>query len=136
MIIRRNVEEDYCSYEISLLLKFRDFEVPCIRGFNESSKQELNDSKAENLNSFRLYLSRPSHSVAIKWIYENCRLNIETSLYILEDITAVYAFKSLIKGDENYEIKILWEEDKFPTKEKATEKALLYALQNLIPKSC
>lgn len=166
--INNEIQEDYCSFEVSKLLKEKGFDAPC-RGrvhcshyhlvkdniipsnipthINETFApvQKWNRLKERDPNSTGflegLNTSIPTHALAIKWIRENFQVNIN-----------VFPVHQYNEGREDYLNLVGWQfiltvsrdnkrdQDKsvssilnYPSSESATEAALLYTLQNLIP---
>ena len=149
--IINDIQEDYCSFEVSKLLKEKGFGVPCNFYYYEKYYAEMLNKNRERLglterfqeggigkqlnkhwkgrlinrNQYDTTTSRPTHSLAIKWIRENFKYNIYTYTngkiwhpcvqHLFGDI-AVLSGKIGI----------------YNTSEEATEAALLYTLQNLI----
>lgn len=128
--MNNNITEDYCSFEVSKLLKEKGFVVYCTSLYTEDGKQNdvgnYNGVDDDNYISF----SRPTHALAIKWIREN--------FGIFFDITPNWVYQGKFKGYwfKIYSLKngvLLYETNKsFNSPEEATEAALLYTLKNLI----
>lgn len=105
--INNNIQDSFCSFEVSKLLREKGFNVPCsthwewgngdlkngispgifIGGFlNEEScprnycNSELMSSYTEGDNLFGEF-SRPTHAVATEWIKQNFNILIQSMLY-------------------------------------------------------
>lgn len=109
-----NVQEDYCSFEVSKLLNSKG--LPGLKNFPITKKHW----KAANL--------KYTHALAIKWIRENFGIHI----------TALKSYNT----EKEYTYEIVWYTDNiqnsymadyYNSHEEATEAALLYTLENLIP---
>lgn len=136
--------EDFCSFEVSELLKAKGFNVGCTyyydietkeRGFHWTRTDEFTNEDMENglygLN--RHMISAPTHALAIKWL----RVNFGVSLSANRD--AYYQ-----ETYDRYVYKITWplaEETKnygvgsyyYEKPEEAIDAGLLVILQKLIP---
>jgi len=123
------VEERYCSYEVSTLLKEKGFDIGCYGRYSTRSKEFHFDAtrKCENHDLFTI--AAPTHQMAIKWLREK-------GIYI----TIVYGdYPSLNKVFWTPQINSLKEFDlpddfyeDYDEYEDAVEAALKYALENLI----
>lgn len=76
------VEERYCSYEISTLLKEKGFDIGCYGRYSVRSKEFHFDAtrKCENHDLFTI--AAPTHQMACDWIYENYGLWVQVFLYV------------------------------------------------------
>lgn len=137
--MNNNITEDYCSYEVSKLLKEKGFDVDCqysydYEGNNFSSTDDNSTIKPSKL----LYgYCSPTHALAIKWIRENFNIWISvdwTPLNNGDEIPFKVNWWYMISGEignpeksiDSTELQI------YSSSEEATEAALLYTLQNLI----
>lgn len=119
--MNNDIQEDYCSFEVSKLLKEKGFTIKCDSWYDKEG-----NSNAEEL--LGLILDKPTHSLAIKWIRENFGIHIYTAA-----VTNQYYYKiQIISALGNSEQKIKGYSGFCNTSEEATEAALLYTLQNLI----
>lgn len=143
--MNNNITEDYCSFEVSKLLKEKGFEVNTLF-FYWGNGQEGNgrigklgsydncyirakyDYKEENI------CPMPTHALAIKWIRENFGIHIEIRHI---KTFGINRFHIIIwkYGEKDYHTihcdnKIGYEVWDKP--EEATEAALLYTLKHLI----
>ena len=136
--MKNNIEDDYCSFEVSKLLKEKGFTwndwkpfqgikiegvpigldnaFPC---YDENGK-EIRPHKYTETNK---HYPRPTHNIAIKWIRKNFGIHI-----ISEPISKkLWMWKSLVlktnASDCDYP---------FNTHEEAIDAALLQTLNNLI----
>lgn len=106
------IEERYCSYEVSKLLKKKGFDKPCYRWYDSNGDicaKFINPDIPLNYLSIERYLC-PTHQMAIDWIYENYGLYIQIFLYVT---------LSTNKKDNSIIKKIRWTFDivtKFPEK--------------------
>lgn len=122
------ITEDYCSFEVSKLLKEKGFDIYSESYYLDNTKElreyvgcyNTLDQEKDNPHSIR-----PTHSLAIKWIRENFGIHIFIDFpntnhkwyYQIAD------FKNLKTLNTGYF---------FDSPEEATEAALLYTLKNLI----
>lgn len=124
-----NFEESLCSFEVSKLLKKREFRVPTnnwsVEGeedkmgvcYNEEG-EKLDNNSHRNPNIFSI----PIHSVAIEWI----RLNYGIYIMTLETKRRTFYFR-LSKA--NY-VDI----SEYESPQQAIEAGLKYTLENLMQK--
>lgn len=137
--MNNNITEDYCSFEVSKLLKEKGFAVYCTSLYTEDGKQNdvgnYNGVDDDNYISF----SRPTHALAIKWIRENFGIHIQPTKPFHKDYWVVdkIPLEFRVKGHENSDsfgvpMSHANLDGKFNSPEEATEAALLYTLKNLI----
>lgn len=122
------IQEAYCSFEISNLLKKKGFDELCIFKYNsegikvkagkaidEWSNTELEESEC----------SAPTHQMAMAWLREvhNIFIDIRKSLN-------TYFYGAIIRKDPSNTFSRIAEQ--YETYEEATEAAIKYALEVLI----
>lgn len=147
-----NLSEDYCSFEVSKLLKEKGFEWY----YNDSDPEnEYGDGKHsyfthrqsgkshaishlyadtnQNIQQYTdLKLPAPTHSLAIKWVRENFGIHVCGCMFSIT--TKKYSWEIWDdKKEKVYSYKDNSDEWDINTPEESTEAALLYTLQNLIP---
>lgn len=131
--MNNNIEEDYCSFEVSKLLKEKGFQVPTVfyfritggHMFPQPNPFNHNDDSKNETAGGMTYVSAPTHALAIKWIRENFHIHIWVEKYLSESIEIFYEyFVDNHVGNSGYG---------YNNPEEATEAALLYTLKNLIP---
>jgi hypothetical protein len=133
--MNNNIQDDYCSFEVSKLLKEKGFDIFCDYGYqDDKSLLRRNGNLAQNG-----WYNRPTHALAIKWIRENFGVYIHLEscpdskwFYVIEDISE----KGYIRNDgskRQMPRMLSLSEKEFNSPEEAIEAALLYTLQNLIP---
>ena len=125
--------DDYCSKEVTDLLKEKGFDGECVGCYWDSKKtfdvnyEPLSYSDGDLRDEVIL---APTHQMAMKWLREvhNIIIVIEPHSYnYMEEKTSSYDF-SIWCGD-NYEHPFTTD---YPTFEKAVETAIKYCLINLI----
>jgi len=133
--MNNNIQESYCSFEVSKLLKEK--------GFNVGSKLYYNDDELGKefglCNVNILYknsypnniIEVPTHSLAIEWIRVNFGIWIQT-LYSYTDSRDEYHYHYEIFYRNNRVRKFKASARYYNSPQEATEAALLYTLQNLI----
>ena len=125
------IQEAYCSFEISKLLKEK--------GFNESIRcwyDNFRDFHEEgvrmsNTDCLPPTIMCPTHQMAMAWLREvhNICIVIEPHAYdYINEKNSSYVY-SLWQGDNYYENPKL---KSYPSYEEAVEAALKYVLKNLI----
>ena len=138
--MNNNIQEDYCSFEVSKLLKEKGFDIPLGKYYNPFSGKLMNESILKIQNSHKQAINCPTHALAIKWIRENFGIHINVTKPFHKDyyIVGKIPMEFRVKGHEesgSWGIPISYNrlDGKFKSFEEATEAALLYTLQNLIP---
>lgn len=139
--MNNNIQEFYCSFEVSKLLKEKGFSWNNYSALNNHDKEGITlesgyyccyneDGKVirpKFYSSTNPHYPRPTHALAIEWI----RVNF--GFFCFPD--AVYDFSSWtprVVKKRNHSI-LYSGSLEFDTQQQATEAALLYTLQNLIP---
>lgn len=125
------ITEDYCSFELSKLLKEKGFDEKCPSYYRvQDSKIDLlwNHFEGKLISNSELnqyFVSAPTHQMAMKWLREVYKLHIDIDpsegdwspcVIELEDWSSL--------ADSEIEIQDTYEE--------AVEAALKYSLENLI----
>lgn len=118
--MNNNITDDYCSFEVSKLLKDKGFNIWCYSGWNDNKV-------VTTFKSSSIEIYKPTHALAIKWIRENFGYHIEIGFYAWS--TEKYDFRICRKGHKDFDFD---SEGTYDSYSDATEAALLYALQNLI----
>lgn len=115
--INNDIEESYCSFEVSKLLKEKGFDCK-VKGTRNS------DTPFSEIDNCQI----PNHALAIEWIRVNFGIWIEISI----SIENKWYFTLLnLESKRNAEIYII--NDKiYNSPQEATEAALLYVLKELI----
>lgn len=136
-----NIQEDYCSFEVSKLLKekgFKKFTDFCYIAEGHY-KVEMDDDKVIHYNgtTYKEIVPIPTHSLACKWIRENFGIHIYPQFQTWND--GCWTGNWCLKQDilwTFHDVGILedglWKRTSFNSPEKATEAALKYVLSNLI----
>ena len=120
--MNNNIQEDYCSFEVSRFLKEkgfgpkREWNPEYVIGYD--SNTTIKEFKEEDYGMEDNFL-RPTHDIAIKWIRKNFNLHISV-MYI----SSRYTWS--IDGEDRFNL-----ERVFDAPEEATEDALLY-IKNFI----
>lgn len=123
------ITEDYVSFETAKLLKEKEFDEVCI-GFYTPQK-ELHFTLLEETNSMWLddSISAPTIQMAMKWLREVHRLDMDISI---EYTTEKVYYYSILKRTAIRDIDCLHSETNFNSYEEACEAAIKYCLENLI----
>lgn len=126
------VTEDYCSYEVSKLLKEKGFNIPTHTFYDPSKSHYIVkfDPCLIDRNAGTC-VSAPTHQMALKWLREvhNILIVVEPHTYdYVNDKNSSYVI-SLWQGD-NY-CELITSKD-YPTYEEAVDTAIKYCLTNLI----
>lgn len=129
-MINNKIQEAYCSFEVSKLLKEKVFGIHVFSYYKNEGKAKFNifphyEQEPDNWNadSYIDTYSIPTHALAIEWIRVN--FGIWITVGYLGD-----GYNCTIQNKKGYTKKAM---GNFKTPQEATEAALLYTLQNLIP---
>ena len=157
--MKNDIKEDYCSFEVSKLLKEKGFDVKCRLSWIEQLAHTVTDKRIANgeftfdpipprkLNTDLhhydkkyeiINCSAPTHAIAIKWLRENYGINI----YIIS--IGMFSFRPYAEEMVDYGDKVgneiikpkdfgVLEGYKYQDYVEATEAILLNVLQNYIP---
>lgn len=135
------IQEDYCSDELSKLLKEKGFDWDCDHYYKPNGEivQTFHTEGSHHINSSVLYEHQclaPTHQMAMKWLREECKvfIGVKYNPYYKQfkvQITLMdYSKEAIIKGIET-EINNL-DNMFFDTFKEAVEAAMKYSLVNLI----
>jgi hypothetical protein len=149
--MNNNIQEDYCSFEVSKLLKEKGFDSPCsdhyelgtdgygVGVFQGGFLNEFGSNRDySNSELMKNYIkenveygewSRPTHALAIKWIRENFGIDISSHCDIGD--RNFYAY-TLTRVKQMPFWRLIYNQGNYKTPEEAIEAALLYTLTNLI----
>lgn len=117
--------EDYCSFEVSKLLKEKGFDEPCFSYYKNDKSVHWFEYRMRNSQTLERYIMRPYYCLAMKWLREKHKMHVDIDpsegtwypcVIELEDWT------SLTGGELTSQ----------NTYEEAVEAALKYALESLI----
>ncbi len=128
-----NLQEDYCSYELSKLLKEKGFDWNCHQyDFEDWKKRHstITSIRPYNFNEDDKCISIPTHQMALKWLREYPRyifIGIDNQ-YIFS--YEVYHYHIRCKAPKR-EIDKVSKVD-YRTYEEAVEAAIKYTLENLV----
>ena len=114
--------EDYCSYELSQLLKEKGFDGVCEYAYSNKG----NYFEVDRSNFDEVYCLRPTHQMAMKWLRDIYSISIEPYCY---EYGWYCGFSQLPKGITIYTSQ---ESKEYGTYEEVVEAALKYSLENLI----
>lgn len=120
------ITEDYCSFELSKLLKEKGFDVP-IDTYFHNGNDFVCENYVTNWNAKEEYVSRPSQSLAMKWLREVHRKYIDIR-YNNQNEEYRFIVFTMIKDKP---IDFIHSEY-HSTYEEAVEAAIKYCLTNLI----
>ena len=130
------IAEDYVSFETVKLLKEKGFDVPCKNYYSiytEDVKHNLQKKYGakKNWNSFALAISRPSQSLAMKWLREvhHCVICIIPLTFYGGEIGSSWGY--CIWADDNVEVDKV-SSPRLESYEEAAESAIKYCLEKLI----
>ena len=126
------IEEDYCSFEISNLLKEKGFDVPTYTFYNPRKSCFIikRDSCLINRNAGSC-VSAPTPQMVMKWLREVYRIEIHIVLAELKsDNSRTYQY-DIFSSDVNNDFKSI-QGHGFSSFEKAGDAAIKYCLTKLI----
>lgn len=132
----KQITEDYVSYEVAKLLKEKGFDVPVKNYFSLIKDAMLHnlDKKygaKKNWNAFDICISRPSQSLALKWLREVHNIFIEIR-YVPDKFTDEPCYKAMIWNMDTEIGTPLSPNVSYTYFETCVEAALKYTLENLI----
>lgn len=133
--MNNDIQEAYCSFEVSKLLQEKGFDVPLNTWYDSNAKEGFAGMKGR----FNIYCARPIHALAIEWIRVNFGIHVQTykpfhkNYWVVDKIPVEFRV-------EGHEDSPSWGKPmsygtlkgKFNSPQEATEAALLYVLKNLI----
>ena len=126
------IQEAYCSFEVSKLLKEKGFNEPCKDFYRKENEEWLHRNTYE-YNYFNLQMPRwedcyscPTHQMAMAWLREKYRIDIVIEI---SDPSVKDRKYYCVIWDGNNNSYIL---DLFNSYEQSCEAALKYSLENLI----
>ena len=119
------ITEDYCSYELSKLLKEKGFDESCRSYYIDGDDYRKCAVSITKRNLIDEQILRPTHQMAMKWLREeyNIFIDIRRSLN-------TYLYGAIIRKDPSCTFNKIPEQ--FETYEDAVEAALKYCLTELI----
>ena len=127
------ITEDYCSYEVSKLLKEKGFDEPCFSYYKNDKSVHWFEYRMRNSQTLERYTMRPHYGLAMKWLREKHKIYadpMQQGNYDDNSIYYSYSVAQIIDG-RSYIQRPMSVADKFTYKE-AVEAALNYSLENLI----
>ena len=120
--INNNIQEAYCSFEVSKLLKEKGFDCYTTT-WHQRGNGIVGDvvGRSDRYNSKgEAYTSHPTQALALEWL----RINFEVIITLY--LTPIKKFCGLVISDKQYYTQ------EFKTPQEAIGAALLYVLKNLI----
>lgn len=122
--------EDYCSFELSKLLKEKGFDGWCEHYIFENYEGYRSEGigNPTDWNKYGGHTSIPSLALAMKWLREKHKLFIDISFQKDEDDLVTWFYMTWALDDRKRDV----EEVDFTSYEEAVEAALKYTLENLI----
>jgi hypothetical protein len=126
----KQITEDYCSFEVSELLKEKGFNEDCHALYDVNTEQLdiKNAGDVFNNKQWENYISAPTQSLALKWLREVHNIFIEINVSIDLNGTYHYAYSILDKECKYIKRFIGY----YSSHKLCVEEALLYVLKNLI----
>lgn len=128
---------NYCSYETSLLLKWRRFRWKCTRycEYTEHKGQFVCKTSAvpvgyEDLKRGKKhYLLTPTHTEAIRWMDRYCKITITVKPVLLADMRVKYRYQAV--GFAEKEGYFITSKDFYRSMEVAENEAIKRVLKDL-----
>lgn len=136
--MENNIQESYCSFEVSKLLKEKGFDVALKRVWSSIEGRNTFDfDEPTNLGMgmAKTYVLNPTHALAIEWI----RVNFGIMIFCDKSDGNYFSYIKHEDYPRKSKLHINWVEItndvniKCDTTQQATEAALLYTLTNLTP---
>jgi hypothetical protein len=130
--MNNNITEDYCSFEVSKLLKEKGFDSDVTREVYKSDGSDrfslVTNKYIDDTAHFNGVCLKPTHALAIKWIRENFKIEVEATC-IRFNSPRKKGYQFIVISNDYFKFEQLGD---FNSPEEATEAALLYTLKNLI----
>ena len=120
-----NLQESYCSFELSKLLKEKGFDVPIDTYFHDEN-DFVCENYVTNWNAKEEYVSRPSQALAMKWLREVHGIHIVIEYH---EVGNLKCYTWLVKNGRG---RMYLHQKVETTYEEAVEAAINYSLENLI----
>ena len=128
--MNKQITEDYVSFEVAKLLKEKGFNIPCRSYYNNNDYLSFEHPKGF-VSVDSVYLLRPTHQMALKWLREAHNIFIEIK-YVPNQFTDEPGYKAMI-WDMSEEIgRPLPDDIEYAFYETCVNNALKYTLENLI----
>ena len=124
------ITEDYCSFELSKLLKEKGFDGPCFSYYKNDKSVHWIEYRMRNSQTLEKYTMRPYYGLAMKWLREK-GIFVEITAISLEIITFEFEIKVI---DKEHGFAFYPESgcNEKPTYVEAVEAAIKYSLEKLI----
>ena len=122
------IQEAYCSFEVSKVLKEKGFVQETLMAYNQNGNFMPNGAIED---TYQIFYPAPTHQMAMAWLREekNIFIVIEPHVYDYVNEKNKSYVCSLWVGDNYYEY---IESRDYPSYEEAVETALKYCLEHLI----
>ena len=123
------IKEDYCSFEVSKLLKEKGFNWECISYYVDNEPNDIKYSFLGETNSTweSRCCSAPTHQMAMAWLRE------EHKIYIVISPVSGKGYGAILCDVGDFDdFNYIGETDYFFYPEEVVEAGIKYALENLI----
>lgn len=127
--INNNIQESYCSFEVSKLLKEKGFDCICTKSYMDFGMDGIPDMRIVN-HITKPNILAPTYALAIEWIRTNFDHHIENIRNSFDKYE--YCIDPNKKLWETLKETPIHSKKQFKIPQEATEAALLYTLKNLI----
>lgn len=128
--INNDIKEDYCSFEVSKLLKEKGFDIKCKTFFNAGSGWKIQNDDILRCGSDDDIIERPIIQMAIEWIRVNFGIHINSSFTFRVDYDKIY-YSFLIYRQDDTGIEFFKKGEEYNSPQEANEQAILFTLNNL-----
>lgn len=137
--LNNNIQESYCSFEVSKLLKEKGFiDIEHVKYYDKGVLKPSTTYTRDNYSfveaGIEEYCTAPTHAIAIEWI----RVNFGIMIFCDKSDGSYFSYIKHEEYPHDSKLHINWAEItnninmKCNTPQEATEAALLYVLTNLI----
>lgn len=121
------------DFTTAKLLKEKGYNEPCALLYDENGK--ISGTKMSMAGHPNIYINKysaPTIAEVVMWCFNKYKYSIEYSMNIPEsgEYDGCYVFNGLIKGSEDYKLKIFYTSKDYPTVEKALEDTINHFLIN------
>ena len=129
------MKDKFVTPEIASDLKKLGYDEPCFGYYTSNDKFSMfvDVENCNTNNEFGFYPTAPLWQDVVDWLREFHFLWIETPMYIIQQgrLNGCYAYKAIIKSDENYKEKIDFEKEEINSLSRARETAVTEAIKIL-----
>ncbi len=136
--MNQEIKPAYVTREQAKRLKEKEFDLPTYAyysGLNFYTGEYKNHSQTTigdtPMHKMLIgYTSAPEQWQVVEWAFQKYQYSIEVEMNIPEsgEYDGCYVFNGVIKGSEDYKLKVIYKSEEYPTREKALSDAISHFL--------